>query len=139
MNRYEQSLVKRFKKAEEVYSRLSKECDEYFMPLAEEYIEQGDIKCAKEVVARCPCHITNVFILDAIREHIKATEGGNMKVYLVFDIIEGRHFKEVFTSRDDAYAYTLAEYKRIYCDPFDPVCHEERMGSFYEIEEREVK
>lgn len=67
MKKYEQKLVEKFKKIEAEYDRLMRECDEYFLPLAKEYIKQGYIKGAKEIMARCPCHVTNVFIADAIR------------------------------------------------------------------------
>jgi hypothetical protein len=56
-----------------------------------------------------------------------------MKVYLVFDVVEGKHFKEVFANKDDAYAYVVAEYRNIY--------HPDGLNYSwaFEVEEREVK
>lgn len=56
-----------------------------------------------------------------------------MKIYLVFDIIEGRHFMEVFANRDDAHSYAVAQFQRIHSGNM------EYFNTFYEIEEREVK
>jgi hypothetical protein len=66
----EQKLIADYKRTDAKMDKLRKKC-EYFMGLANEALKNDNPELAYSIIYRCPDHVTNCFIVDAVKQYKK--------------------------------------------------------------------
>lgn len=70
----EKTLREDMAKAQAAVDRCESALDAYFRPKVKAALEAGDVALARNFVTRCGESVTQVFLLDAISEHMKKTK-----------------------------------------------------------------
>lgn len=69
----EDALRAAYRAVDETHNALANAASEYFMPRLKVLLDKGELADARALMQRCPDHVTQVFMMDQIREASKRT------------------------------------------------------------------